>query len=80
MNGSKGAETESGDAPDRWSRLQDENARLRHALAVPEVWSQEERDGMSAAFAAADGKRGHYETLFAVAAWLLRHRAGRAFL
>jgi hypothetical protein len=47
---------------------------LADALAVPEVWSVEERDGMAAAFDKADGKHGHYETLFAVAAWLLRHR------
>lgn len=50
------------------------SARLVEALKVPEVWGQTERDGMAAAFDEADGKRGHYETLFAVAAWLLRHR------
>lgn len=50
------------------------SARLEEALKVPEVWGQTERDGMAAAFDEADGKRGHYETLFAVAAWLLRHR------
>jgi hypothetical protein len=54
------------------------SARLEEALKVPEVWSQTERDGMAAAFDKADGKRGHYETLFAVAAWLLRHRAAFA--
>jgi hypothetical protein len=68
----------SSDTPDRWSRLQDENNRLKHALEVPAVWSQEERDGMADAFRCADSKHGHYETLFAVAAWLLRHRAKAA--
>lgn len=56
------------------------DGRLREALRVPDVWPEEERDGMAAAFKAADGKHGHYETLFAVAAWLLRHRASRAAL
>ena len=56
------------------------DARLREALAVPDVWPDTERDGMAAAFKAADGKHGHYETLFAVAAWLLRHRASRLTL
>lgn len=52
-------------------------ARLREmegALRVPDVWSQIERDGMAEAFRLAAGKHGHYEALFAVAAWLLRHR------
>lgn len=56
-------------------RLLDELERTREALRVPQVWSRIERDGMAATFAKADGKHGHYETLFAVAAWLLRHRA-----
>lgn len=51
---------------------------MGEALRVPEVWSENERDGMSSAFKAADGKHGHYETLFAVAAWLLRYRAKQA--
>lgn len=51
---------------------------LRAALAVPDVWPQEERDGMSEAFKHADARHGHFETLFAVAAWLLRHRSSRA--
>lgn len=50
-------------------------ARLKHVLEVPAVWSQEERDGMAEAFADAYGKHGHHETIFAVSAWLLRHRA-----
>lgn len=51
-----------------------ERDAARDALNVPEVWSQEERDGLAEAFKIADGKHGHYETLFAVAAWILRHR------
>ena len=58
-----------------WIRAEGERDAARDALRVPEVWSQAECDGMAAAFDKADGKRGHYETLFAVAAWLLRHRA-----
>jgi chromosome segregation ATPase len=50
------------------------DAMLYGALTVPEVWSEEERDGMAAAFAKASEKHGHYESLFAAAAWLLRHR------
>lgn len=67
-------ETED-DAPDRWSRLQDENERLRRGLRVPEVWSEFERDGMAKAFTDASHKHGLYESLFAAAAWLLGHRA-----
>lgn len=52
--------------------------RLESALEVPEVWSVEERDGLATAFENADGKHGRYETLFAVAAWILRHRRNRA--
>jgi hypothetical protein len=58
--------------------FREEVDRLRLALSVPSVWSQEERDGMSEAFKSAAGEHGHYETLFAVAAWLLRHRAALA--
>ncbi len=47
------------------------------ALSIPVTWSQKERDGMAAAFRSADGKHGHYETLFSVAGWLLRHRASQ---
>jgi hypothetical protein len=51
--------------------------RLREALAVPKVWTEDERDGMSAAFVLANEVkgRGHYESLFAIGAWLLSHRA-----
>lgn len=52
--------------------------KLERALHVPDVWSQIERDGLAEAFRLANGKHGHYETLFAVAAWLLRHRAALA--
>lgn len=38
------------------------------------VWTEEERDGMAAAFKSAEDKHGFYETLFSVGAWLLRHR------
>lgn len=55
--------------------LRAERDKLAEALRIPEVWSQIERDGMAEAFRAANGTHGHYETLFAVAAWLLRHRA-----
>jgi hypothetical protein len=47
---------------------------IEECLRVPEVWPKEERDGMARAFEVADGKHGRYETLFAFAAWLLRHR------
>jgi hypothetical protein len=60
--------------------LRAEVDRLKYALTVPEVWSENERDGMAQAFKISDGKNGHYETLFAVAAWLLRHRSARAAL
>lgn len=61
-------------------RLRAENERLRAALEVPKVWTAEERDGMAEAFRHASEVRGrgHYETLFAVAAWLLRYRARAA--
>ena len=49
-------------------------AKLEAALAVPQVWSEAERDGMSKAFQGASEHHGHYESLFAAAAWLLRHR------
>lgn len=62
----------------RAERAEAEAARLREALEVPIVWSEMERDGMASAFRLADGKHGHYETLFAVASWLLRHRAALA--
>lgn len=45
------------------------------ALAVPEVWSLEERNGLARAFAEANRRHGHHETLFATVAWFLRHRA-----
>lgn len=67
------------DAVQRIERQRDDaEARakqMEEALLVPEVWSNEERDGMSEAFKRASAKHGHYETLFAVGAWLLRHRA-----
>jgi len=62
----------------RAEALEADAARLRSALEVPVVWSMAERDGMAAAFDKADGKHGHYETLFAVGAWLLRHRQKQA--
>lgn len=58
----------------------EQNVVLRLALRVPEVWSDEERDGMSTVFNAALLRHGLYESLFAVAAWLLRHRATKAGL
>lgn len=62
----------------RVRELDAEVARLRAALAVPAVWPDEERDGMSAVFDEASQHHGHYETLFAVAAWLLRRRLAQA--
>lgn len=47
---------------------------LEEALTPPDVWSETERDGMAAAFAKASDKHGHYESLFAAAAFILRHR------
>lgn len=68
---------------DSWGELEKEfNIMVRRlivaerALKVPEVWSKVERDGMAAAFAKASEKHGHYESMFAAAAWLLRHRSG----
>lgn len=49
--------------------------RLREALEVPKVWTELERDGMTNTFLTASKKHGMSESLFAVAAWLLRHRA-----
>jgi hypothetical protein len=40
-------------------------------------WTEEERDGMAEAFKRAHQRHGFYETLFAVAAFILRHRAQR---
>lgn len=59
--------------------LRAENERLRAALEVIS-WSEAERDGMALAFAEANKHHGHYESLFAVAAFILRHRAARAAL
>ena len=53
-------------------------ARLTKALAVPGVWSEEECDGMYAAYRDHIDGHGIYETLFAVGAWLLRHRLALA--
>ena len=54
------------------------NAALDEAAGVlipdPFVWTEEERDGMSATFTKATHKHGHFETLFAVASWILRRR------
>ena len=52
--------------------------RLKAALEVPVVWSMEERDGLADVWREASRKHGHYETLFAIAAWLLRNRARKA--
>ena len=57
--------------------LERENERLKFALRVPDVWSDFERNGMAEAYRIAHEKHGHYESLFAVAAWLLRHRASQ---
>lgn len=38
------------------------------------VWTKDETEGMAAAFARASERHGHYESLFAVAAFILRHR------
>lgn len=51
--------------------------RLREALEV-RTWTYAERDGMDKAYDAARQGRGHYESLFAVGAWLLRHRTALA--
>lgn len=46
------------------------------ALDATIIYSEEERDGMDAAFhRAAEKGKGHYETLFAVASYILRKRA-----
>lgn len=64
----------------RIAALEGEVERLRKALAVPKVWTVAEADGMMDAFHEAQAKHGDYESLFAVAAWLLRHRQKRALL
>lgn len=68
---------------DSWGEFEKEFATMvrrlieaERALAVPQVWTDAERDGMAAAYASAEKKHGHYECLFAAAAWLLRHRSG----
>lgn len=58
-------------------------AKVRAAQEVPEpwtkrAWTDRERDGMARAFEQASRRHGHYEALFAVGAWLLRHRAALA--
>lgn len=58
--------------------LRAENARLKGALEVPKVWTEEERDGMMNAWRSAREKHGMNETIFAMAAWLLRYRAAKA--
>jgi len=59
------------------AQLQAENERLRSALEVG-FWTAEEKDGLLAAFKNNKDKCGTYETLFAVAAFILRHRAKAA--
>lgn len=51
-------------------------AKLAEALKVG-VWTDEESDGMLRAFYKAQEHRGMSESMFAVGAWLLRHRAGQ---
>jgi Mrp family chromosome partitioning ATPase len=46
-------------------------------MSVPDVWSDVERDGMANAFTEASQRHGLYESLFAAASWLLRHRAAQ---
>lgn len=53
-------------------------AKAREALSPPEVWLKEETDGVAEAYRVASTKHGHYESLFAACAWLLRHRAALA--
>ncbi len=64
---------------DSWGEFEKEFATMvrrlieaERALAVTEI----ERDGMASAYAKASERHGHYESLFAAAAWLLRHRSG----
>ena len=45
------------------------------AVAPPGVWTEEERDGLLRTFNEASKHRGTYETLFAVAAYILRRRS-----
>ena len=52
-------------------------AEVERALKVGPVWTEEESDGMLRAFNIAHEHRGLRESLFAVGAWLLRHRAAR---
>jgi hypothetical protein len=55
------------------------NASLSAAIEVPRVWSEAERDALCAAWNRAQERgRGHYETIFAIAAESLRLAQKRA--
>lgn len=58
-------------------QVEKHNARLLRAVTPPEIWTEAERDGMHQAFIHAHEVRGRgvYESLFAVAHWILQHRA-----
>ncbi len=62
----------------RISTLEAENARLRNALTLPEAWTSDESEGMMQAYTEAEKHHGRYESCFAVAAFILRHRGGPA--
>lgn len=66
-------------AADLLRRLSADLEAARAALTPPAVWTEAERDGMVITFDREYKRHGISETLFAVAAFILRHRA-RAFL
>lgn len=47
-------------------------------LCKVDVWTTEETEGMADAYERGKKRHGYYETLYAVGAWLLRHRAKKA--
>lgn len=53
-------------------------SKTMEMIAVPDVWSDEEVDGMALAFIEANAKHGFREALMAAAAWLLRYRVRTA--
>jgi hypothetical protein len=71
---------ENGRAHDAEVERDEARAQVTDLMAAFDVgaWTEEERDGMAAAFKRAETKHGFYETLFAVGAFILRHRKDKA--
>ncbi len=57
-------------------KLDDKISELKKAFKV-DIWTEEERDGMLNAFNEAQKHHGMYESLFAVCAFILKHRLSK---